>query len=267
MNTPYWHKQNAIEPLFPDLLWSRPENKARAGKLLIVGGNLHGFAAPAQAYAEAVNAGIGTAKVLLPDAIKKLTGPFIAHGEFAPSTKHSGSFSKAALAEFYDHSAWADGVLLTGELGRNSETAALLERYLSKVKQPLTITHDALEYFYAVPSLILDRPQQTCLVMSLAQLQKLAMSAGFTKPIKFSMDLLQLIEALHQFSQNYSALFIVKHLNTILVAYSGQVGTTKLNKDLPVWRVKTAAYASVWTMQNPIKPFEAAMTAVYQATA
>ena len=59
---PYWQRQEPGEPLFPDLLWSRPENRQFAGKLLIMGGNAHGFAAPAEAYAHAEKAGIGVAR-------------------------------------------------------------------------------------------------------------------------------------------------------------------------------------------------------------
>ena len=58
MNTDYWQKQ-ADEPLFPDILWSRPENKAGAGKLAIVGGNAHAFSAPGMAYDMTLQAGAG----------------------------------------------------------------------------------------------------------------------------------------------------------------------------------------------------------------
>ena len=91
MITPYWHKQ-FDSPLFSDLLWSRPENKQFAGKLLIIGGNLHGFAAPASAYEQSQRAGIGVARVILPDALQKTIGRIFEAGEFAPSTP-SGSFS------------------------------------------------------------------------------------------------------------------------------------------------------------------------------
>src|SRR3982750_3265194 len=98
MERTYWHKQTPEKPLFPDLLWSRPENRAHAGKLLIMGGNAHGFAAPAEAYAESEQAGIGAARVLLPDSLQKTVGRTFAAGEYAPSTP-SGSFSQKALAE------------------------------------------------------------------------------------------------------------------------------------------------------------------------
>jgi hypothetical protein len=72
MAQPYWLKQTADAPLFPDLLWSRPENKRLAGKLGIIGGNVHGFAAPAQAQAAAEAAGAGLTRVVLPQHVKSL---------------------------------------------------------------------------------------------------------------------------------------------------------------------------------------------------
>ncbi|HXY18323.1 MAG TPA: hypothetical protein VEH48_02805, partial [Candidatus Nitrosopolaris sp.] len=128
-----WLRQTPDKPLFPDLLWSRPENKRQRGKLLIVGGNSHGFAAPASAFAAAGTAGIGAARVLLPDATQKTIGTGFTDAVFAPSTP-SGSFSRQALAELLENAGWADGVLLAGDFGRNSETAILLESFLDKYK-------------------------------------------------------------------------------------------------------------------------------------
>src|SRR5580704_1951753 len=138
----YWHRQTADKPLFPELLWSRPEHKAQAGKLLIIGGNLHGFAAPAEAFAIAEKTGIGTTRVLLPDALHKTIGKVFMAGEFAPSTP-SGSFAKKSLAEFLEMANWADAVLIAGELGRNSETAIVLEQFVEKYSGQLTIAKDA----------------------------------------------------------------------------------------------------------------------------
>jgi NAD(P)H-hydrate repair Nnr-like enzyme with NAD(P)H-hydrate dehydratase domain len=95
MENTNWLKQVADKPLFPDLLWSRPENKRQAGKLLIVGGNLHGFAVPMAAYNAATAAGIGSARVILPEKLKKALGTSFTEAEFAPSTP-SGSLSRQA---------------------------------------------------------------------------------------------------------------------------------------------------------------------------
>lgn len=257
-----WLKQTADKPLFPDLLWSRPENRALAGKLLIIGGNSFGFAAPAEAYSEAVKAGVGIAHVLLPDATKRLVGQVLETGDYAPSTP-SGSFSQNALGELLPHAAWADGVLLAGDFGRNSETAVLLEKFISSYHGQLTITKDAVDYFTSAPQALLARPETT-LVVSFAQLQKLAMNARFPHVFTFSMDLIRLVEALHELTLAYPVNLIVKHLANIIVASRGQVSTTKLQSEKEIWRVATAAHTAVWWLQNPNKPFEALTTAVYE---
>ena len=158
----------------------------QAGKLLIIGGNAHGFSAPATAYTEAEQAGIGTTRVLLPDHIRRQLLHF--HGaslelEYAPSTP-SGSFASKALAEMLDHAVWADVVLLAGDLGRNSETAIAMESFTKKYTRKLVITKDAIDYFYAAPTAILNRGN-TVLVLTVAQLQRLVTEAHFTLAITF----------------------------------------------------------------------------------
>lgn len=260
---PYWHKQTD-QPLFPDLLWSRPENRQHAGKLLVVGGHAHGFAAPAEAFAVAGQAGIGTARVMLPDHIRPQLLKFQAvmpETEFAPSTP-SGSLASKALAELLATSNWADGVLLAGDLGRNSETAIVLEKFAAKTLLPLTITKDAVDYFTGSPDVLLNRGN-ACLVLSIAQLQKLAVHAKFTTAITFGMDLLHLVDALHDFTQQYNLHIISKHHDSFIVASQGQVSTTKTTIDIQdSWRVAVASKAAVWWLQNPSKPFEALTTAV-----
>lgn len=260
MANTYWHKQTAKEPIFPDLVWSRPENKSQAGKLLIIGGNAHGFAAAAEAFSKASKAGIGTARVLLPDSLQKTVGRVFETGEYAPSTP-SGSFSQKALAELLSYSNWADGVMLAGDFGRNSETAIVLEQYIDKYTGQLTITQDAADYFTKSPTAILNR-KETTLVVSFAQLQKISTSSKFAKPFLFDMDFLHLVENLHELTRIIQPSIVVKHLSNIFAAHSGEVSSTKLDVDLEIWRVKTAAHVAVWQIQNSSKPFEAITTAI-----
>lgn len=262
MDRTYWHKQTTDRPLYPDLLWSRPENKRQAGKLLVVGGNAHGFAAPAEAYAAAEKAGVGTVRVALPDSLQKTVGQNFPAGEFVPSTP-SGSFSQRALAELLSAAGWADVVLLAGDFGHNSETAILLEKFVQDYKGTLVLTQDAVDYFTSATEPVLNRPN-TLLALSFAQLQKLAANAHFATPFTFNMDLLHLVEALHEFTSQYQPNIIVKHHSTLFVAASGQISTTKLTKDMEIWRVRTAASAAVWWLQNPGKPFEALTISIVQ---
>jgi hypothetical protein len=260
MASTYWQRQNPDKPLFPDLLWSRPENRAHAGKLLIVGGNAFGFAAPAEAFAESDKAGIGTARVMLPDSLQKTVGRTFAAGEYAPSTP-SGSFSQKALAELLDASSWADGTLLAGDFGRNSESAILLEKFLDKYQGQLTMTQDAADYFVKTPADLLQHPN-TLLVISFSQLQKIAVSGGFTTVFTYDMDFIKLIEALHDFTLKFNTHIITCRDNTLFVAVNGQVSTTKPAQPKKVWRVKTAAHSATWWLQNPSKAYEAITTSL-----
>ncbi len=247
-------KQTTSEPLFPDLLWSRPENKLHAGKLLIIGGNVHGFAAPAEAYTQACKAGVGSAKVLLPAGLQKTIGAILENGEFAPSNK-SGSFAREALAEWLDFSNWADATMIAGDLGRNSETAIVLEQFLSKTNQQLTITKDALDYLTNHAPTLFKR-SNTTIVASLAQLQKLSTALGFARAVTFGMTVLQLADFLHDLTSAHPCNIVVRHNDIVFVACNGQVSATNVEPQ-ESWRVQTAAKVSVWWLQNPSKTFEA----------
>lgn len=264
MTPNYWHKQTSDKPLFPAMLWSRPENRAFAGKLLIIGGNVQGFAAAADAYTESIKAGIGVARVLLPDSLQKTVGRVFAAGEYAPSTP-SGSFSQRAFGEALPMSAWADGVLLAGDMGRNSETAILLEKLAAKYAGQLMITRDAADYFISTPQTLVDR-EDTVLVISLAQLQKLGTQAKFTAAFTFDMDILRFVTALHDFTSIHKLGLVVKHLDSIFAAVDGQVSSTRLDTDVAVWQLATASHTAVWRAQNPDKPFDAMTMGVHTAT-
>ena len=258
MSNTYFYKQGD-KPLFEDLVWSRPENRRHAGKLLIIGGNLHGFSAAALAYQEAVKAGIGTGKILLPDALRRTVGYILENGEYAPSTP-SGSFSKKALATMLDSAQWADAILLAGDLGRNSETATTVEAFCAKTNLPLVETKDAVDYFYSAPQSLFNRPSTT-LVVSLSQLQKLASKAKLEHAVTFAMNQQQLVDWLHDFTKEHLANIVVYHDEQIFVAVNGKVSATKVGEQKS-WRVRTAAHSAVWLLQNPQKPFEALTTAV-----
>jgi len=156
---------------------------------------------------------------------------------------------------------WADAVLFAGDLGRNSETAIVIEKFLDKGSLMTTLTKDAVNYVTAAPQTVLDRPD-TLLVLSLSQLQRLGTAAKFVRPISFGMDLFHLSEWLHEFTQNHKPYVVVKHLDHVIVAAEGRVSSTNLGVEKQVWRVETAAKASVWWLQNPAKPFESITASV-----
>lgn len=258
MDTTYWHKQTESEPLYPDLLWSRPENKRHAGKLLIIGGNSSGFATVAESYNAAVKSGAGAVRVLLPDILQKTVGLDSLKSDFAPSTP-SGGFSGRALAEFLSASSWPDGVLLAGDFGRNAETAIVLERFIGSFDGQITLANDAIDNFVKLPEILFSR-SNTTLVVNLSQLQLLVRNLPVDKPITFQMNLLQLIETMHDLSSTYLANIVTAHQHQIIVAAAGQVSTTKLQPEPNRWQTGTAARMAVWWLQNPSRAFAALCT-------
>lgn len=260
MTHDYWQKQTE-EPLFPDILWSRPETKQGAGKLTIIGGNGHGFSAPGIAYNTAMEAGAGVCKVILPDAIYKTVKHLLPDADFVASTP-SGSFAKSSLGELLQGAQWSDAVLLAGDIGRNSETAVVLEAFVKKYAGILAVTQDAVDYFKEIPLALMNR-QDTLVACSFAQLQRLFIATPTITPITYSMTTQQLVEALHDYTNEHPACIMTKHNDLIFIACGGHVVTHRFEEHM--WRVELSAKASVYYMQNPAKPLEAAATSLIQA--
>lgn len=255
MDYSYWKKQSAENPLYPDIEWSKPEQRAHAGKLGIIGGNKLGFAGVAEAYSIAKEAGVGDIRVLLPDVLRKTIPSSITDALFAP-TNPSGSLAKDADSEMNTISTWATGVLLVGDVGRSSETAILYEKFLQDYNGQLVITRDAVDLVKNSATLLVDRPN-TLLVVSFAQLQKLFQAVYYPKVLTFSMQLTNLVEALHKFTISYPVSITVLHRDHIIVAHGGEVVTMDWQNPMSIWRGSVAARAAVYWLWNPQKPLEA----------
>jgi len=252
----HWQQQGT-KPLFPDLLWSRPENKFQAGKLLIIGGTGQGFSGAAEAYAAAEKAGIGTVRVMLPSSLHKTVSKLFPSAEFAPSTP-SGSFGMSALAELLDAANWADGVLIAGDTGHNSETTQLLEEFLMKYRAQLTLCGDTIATLAPQQARLLDR-SHTTLVLTMAELQKLAGAAHHAVAFTSTMGLVQLVEALHDFNKLHAAHVLVSHDQTAAVAVDGRISTTHIAEQSTT---QLAASAATWWLQTPAKAYEALTTSL-----
>lgn len=256
-----WYKQSLEQPLFDDVLWSKPEHRSKAGKLLIIGGNTHSFVAPAKAFQEALAAGIGSAKVILPDSTRKILGRTFHEADFVPSTP-SGSFARLGLAELLDNTAWSDGVLLAGDFGHNSETAILLESFIKKYSGILGVAQDGLDYFLGSPEQLVQR-DKTLIVANFGQLQKIIAKVQPNLTLKHDMNLHELVMVLVDWSSTIKASFITQHQEYFIVACTGKVSTTPM-KNGDGWEVPLAAHATVWLLQQQAKPFEALTTANYE---
>lgn len=258
----YWHKQTTDKPLYPDVEWSKPEQRAQAGKLGIVGGNKLGFIGVADAYSAALTAGVGEVRLLLPDALRKTIPTSMIDVVFGPTTP-SGSLAKDATPELAALAAWSTGVLLIGDAGRNSETAIIYENFIRDYSGQLTITRDAIDLLKNASASVVERPD-TLLVASFAQLQKLFQAVYYPKILTFSMQLTQLVEALHKFTITYPVTISVLHAEQLLVAHAGEVTTTPWSNPMAIWKGTVATNAAAYWLWNPQKTLEAITSSLLQ---
>jgi len=254
--------QDKSAPLFPDIYWSRPENKRYAGKLLITGGNLHSFAATAQAFAVANQAGAGVVRVLLPNSLEKLLRKTFPDAEYSPSTP-SGSFAQLGLGKWLELASWADGVLICDDLSSNSETAILIEKFIEKYTGLLTINGEVALGSSALTHQVLSR-QDTTLVLNAKQLQKLAVLTKYQHAFTSDMGQLKLSEQLAELTKQHNAAIITDYDNKIFVSLKDRLSITQAEE---FSLNNLSATAAVWWMQNPSQQFEALTTATYEMTA
>ncbi len=254
---PYWQKQSPTKPLFPDIEWSKPEQRSHAGKLAIIGGNKLGFVAVCDAYGVAHELGAGQIRAILPDVLKKTVPTSVNDALFLPSNA-SGGFSREAISEFQAACEWADMCLLVGDAGRNSETAMAFERLLT-MPTHLVITRDAVDLLMPTMSTLVDR-ENTVLVVSFAQLQKIFQTVYYPKILSFSMQLLQLVEALHKFTTTYPVTIVTFHQSQLIVSHDGKVISQDFDQPMAIWRGITAAKAATYLLWNKHQPLEAIST-------
>lgn len=259
-NHSYWHKQTTGNALFPDIEWNRPERRDQAGKLGLIGGNKLGFVSVAESYTEALETGVGEVRALLPDTLKRSIPATITDTVFAASNP-SGSLARDALASMHALGAWANSVLLIGDAGRNSETALVYDDFISSYQGQLTITRDAIDLVKNNNHLLVERPD-TLFVASFAQVQKLFQSVYYPKILTFSMQLGQLVEALHKFTITYPVTIVTLHRDTLIIASDGQVVTQTWDNPMTIWRGTLATRAAAYWLWTPSQPLEAIATSV-----
>jgi len=254
MEYSFWRKQTTDKPLFPDIEWSKPEQKSKAGRLGIIGGNSLGFAAVAESYSTCLKTGAGEVKILLPESLKKMV-PHTMTDVIYGATNPSGGLSRDALVEMKTMGAWSTGILLIGDAGKNSETSIVYEDFISSYSGPMTITRDAVDLLKNCNNLLVNRPN-TVMIVSFAQLQKLFQSIYYPIVLTFSMQLTNLAEALHKFTITYPVTIAVLHQETLLIANSGQIISTPYENPMKIWRGETASKAATYGLWSPSKPME-----------
>lgn len=252
-----WRRQDK-KPLWPNLVWAKPEQKNRAGKLLVIGGHLHGFENAARAYEQALTAGIGQAKVVLPDKLRPVLGGQLEHAVFAPSTA-AGTLASQGRSVLTEYISWADTLLFT-QTGENSETVRLIVELISHTSRPAVMTGDILNLIKHDAYRLLDNSKM--LVLEPKGLQILLKILQSPLTVRHDMGLRPLVLAM--LSEPKLKLFklAVVYEDTIVIAVDGQAVTTKRHQHPDP--VSLAAWLAVWWSWRPAGGLDALATAAYE---
>lgn len=250
----YWEKQGSGS-LFPEVDLERPEQRRLAGKILVIGGNKNAFFTVANAMRVADEIGAGEVRVLMPNSVKGQV-PSTPEVYFAPAEKGSGGFGKEALSEMLLQADWADTIALIGDVGKNAETTVVLADFLRRCTKPVFITRDAVD---AVISEAADwgmlREAETCLLLTMSQLQKMMRTMYYPKIITLSMPTNQLIETLHKFTLSYGMVVATYHNEQIIVAQRGNVITQAISDtdwtQLTLWDGTLLVRVALARLWNP----------------
>jgi NAD(P)H-hydrate repair Nnr-like enzyme with NAD(P)H-hydrate dehydratase domain len=253
-----WLKQTD-KPLFPDLIWSRPQRKTQAGHLLIIGGHSNGFDTIAKIYTAAIEAGVGEIKVALPDRLRKLLAGLIETAIFVPSTP-SGSIGEKALADLLTYTDWGDLTILC-QLGTNSETALLTARFINRYRQKLVLMDDMLHTLSADIDTLIKRPN-TLWVVSSGELKSLVQHSKTDLFFKNEMGLMPFVKGLDKLSKTTKQPVVSVYEKTVVVAADNRVTTTECSKKPDIQAL--GAWCSVWWLQQPDKLLESLTTAVFE---
>lgn len=248
----YWQKQGKT-PLFPEVDSWPPEQKRFAGKLLLIGGNKGSFFAVANAMQMAVKRGVGEVRVVMPKSLKGKV-PSMPEIIFAEA-EASGAFGKSALSEILLQTAWADAVVVVGELGRNAETSVMMAEFLKICDKPIYLMRDAVDAAAAdVMNWSLNETPVT-LLATVPQLQKLLRIMYYPKMITLSMPTNQLVETLHKFTLSFAMTVMTFHNEQIIMAQNSEVITASMHDTgftpINLWDGKAVVDTAILQLWNP----------------
>ena len=250
----YWQK-NQSNKLFQDLSWNIPEQKT--GTFNIIGGNSSSFSSVIHS-AEYLTKffPIKNLSILLPESLKSKVPP-LPEIAFLKATE-SGSFDKSPLLNEFVNS--ADFSIFIGDFSKNSATCIAISDAIKSSEKPILLTRDSIDLVLPEMSNLIER-KNLFLVGSLAQIQKVFRAVYYPKVLLLSMPILPIVEALHKFTLSYDVTILTFHNDQIIVANSGNVITTPLEKTIytpiTLWSGSLAINIAANNYFSPGKPLEA----------
>jgi NAD(P)H-hydrate repair Nnr-like enzyme with NAD(P)H-hydrate dehydratase domain len=215
----------------------------------MVGGHRHGFRELQAVYEAAVDAGVGSCTVAMPDSLKPLAGE-LADAVWLPSTA-SGSIARPAAAAVLEQARLADAVIIGPNLSQNAETTLMAETVLREVSKPIIFVEDGLRLF--------NGQHKGLVVASMTEVFSLADRLQIVLNLNTS-DRMRRAAIVSQMAAALPGVDLVVLDHDIIVDSGDQVSLTALPS--PTEAGAAGVLATFWT-QHPTKHFEVLSTAAF----
>lgn len=263
MREEYWKIQKPDQTLYEDILWNKPVRKDQTNTIGIIGGSKSGFMAVNLAYSICQKTVISDIKILVPDVLRKIIPSNIPDIVFVDSTPQ-GAIAKKAEPDIFAFCALTKTILLIGDSGFSSETGMLFQNLIfneSFKDKHFVITRDTIDLLLSDITKLLER-ENTTLVVTMSQLQKIFTKSYYPKIITFSMQLNVLVEILHKFTITYPINIVTIHRDTFIVASNGEVVTEEKANQMKLITGELAAKVTSFLSWNESNELKALATAL-----
>ncbi len=268
--------------LYPDILWQRPVHyyKSKAGRVLVVAGS-RGMAGAALMTCEAAfRSGTGILTLAFPEELKSnFTGVLPEAMTLALPQTHSGSIARNALILLDEQLKVSDLVIIGPGLSTNTETVQFVWELLQKLKVPVLIDADGLkalaygidairhkeglesvkDYFKKLKTSIIITPHvgEAAKLLAALDVPKQKSATNYIETHK--------TEAAEIIEDYTGAAVVLKGHQTIIHHAEKTVIDTMGGPELATGGSGDVLSGIIgsFVAQNPTKPFEATVTAVY----
>lgn len=237
---------------FEDIKWSRPENARQASKIIILGGSKDHFAETSNIYQELSKIKGLKIALLLPEYLKKIVGNNDANIVYASSDPQLGYFNKEALPLVKSLCAQSDLLILSGEVGRSSETQQFLESLIDATDIPVSIGSNALQSFADNYLGTLATKPNIHLFIDAYTTQRLFKSLSHHQAFTSTLTFQQKIDVLNNFTQKHELTLCVSDEDVIWCAKKGQIYYSRSRISAHEIMVKSAPWLS-WNSKEPLR--------------
>ena len=244
--------------VYKEIEWSQPDNPSQMGNCLIMGGSLHDIIAPHYAYNKLSKHFLNTT-VLMPESVKKFVGSKNKDIVYINSNP-SGSFSLKSNEVVQSFLTGSRIALICGSIGKNSETAILMERIV-KYDTLKVLCGDTLDFFRINTKPLLDN-KSNILVGNFGQINTILNNSQTSTIHLYKDSLVETVNKLVISTNGLNALFVINTGSNLFIAQDGKVKFIKninLSKNI---NLEIACLICEWSVNNQSRLFEAVQVAI-----